>query len=100
MVSHVIETSLKKLLIDRDVEGAQEFVKKMIADLLQNKIDMSQLVISKALSKTEYAGKQAHAELAERMKKRDAGSAPALGDRVNYVIVKGTKGTYFTSYFY
>lgn len=32
-------------------------------------------------------------ELAERMKQRDAGSAPALGDRVAYVIVKGIKGT-------
>jgi DNA polymerase delta subunit 1 len=26
------------------------------------------------------------------MKKRDAGSAPSLGDRVAYVIVKGIKG--------
>jgi DNA polymerase delta subunit 1 len=33
-------------------------------------------------SGTDYAVKQAHVELAERMKKRDAGSAPALGDRV------------------
>ena len=31
-------------------------------------------------------------ELAERMKQRDAGSAPALGDRVAYVIIKGIKG--------
>lgn len=55
---------------------------------------MSQLVITKALSKSgeEYAGKQAHVELAEKMKKRDAGSAPTLGDRVAYVIVKSTKG--------
>lgn len=53
---------------------------------------MSQLVITKALAKTDYAGKQAHVELAERMKTRDAGSAPALGDRVAYVIVKGIKG--------
>lgn len=41
---------------------------------------------------TDYAGKQAHVELAERMKKRDAGSAPSLGDRVAYVIIKGIKG--------
>jgi DNA polymerase delta subunit 1 len=55
---------------------------------------MSQLVITKALSKSgeEYAGKQAHVELAEKMKKRDAGSAPTLGDRVAYVIVKAAKG--------
>lgn len=46
-------------------------------------------MITKALSKSDYAGKQAHVELAERMRQRDAGSAPALGDRVAYVIVKG-----------
>jgi len=28
-----------------------------------------------------------------RMKKRDAGSAPKLGDRVPYVIVAGVKGS-------
>lgn len=64
----------------------------MISDLLQNKVDMSQLVITKALSKVDYEGKQAHVELAKRMKQRDAGSAPALGDRVAYVIIKGIKG--------
>ncbi len=53
--------------------------KDTIADLLQNKIDMSKLVITKALTKDDYAAKQAHVELAQRMKKRDAGSAPGLG---------------------
>nr|XP_031863513.1 DNA polymerase delta catalytic subunit [Kwoniella shandongensis]KAA5530585.1 DNA polymerase delta catalytic subunit [Kwoniella shandongensis] len=92
LVSTVIETCLFKMLIDRDVKGAEEYVKQTIADLLQNKIDMSQLVITKALAKADYAAKQAHVELAERMRKRDAGSAPSLGDRVAYVIIKGTKG--------
>ncbi|RDI76401.1 hypothetical protein Vi05172_g13608 [Venturia inaequalis] len=93
LVQNVIETSLRMLLIDRDVKGAQEFVKETISDLLQNKIDLSNLVITKALSKSDYTAKQAHVELAERMKKRDAGSAPALGDRVAYVIVKGAGGS-------
>lgn len=34
----------------------------------------------------KYHAKQAHVELAARMKKRDPGSAPRLGDRVPYVI--------------
>lgn len=93
LVQTVIETSLRMLLIDRDVNGAQEFVKETISDLLQNKIDMSNLVITKALSKEGYSAKQAHVELAMRMKKRDAGSAPNLGDRVAYVIVKGAGGS-------
>jgi len=59
---------------------------------------MSQLVITKALAKADYAGKQAHVELAARMKQRDAGSAPALGDRVAYVIIKGYKGKHFIFY--
>jgi DNA polymerase delta subunit 1 len=82
-------------LIDKDPNGGIEYAKQTIADLLQNKVDLSQLVITKALSKSgeEYAGKQAHVELAERMRKRDAGSAPSLGDRVAYVIVKAAKGT-------
>ncbi|KAH9967292.1 DNA polymerase family B-domain-containing protein [Russula dissimulans] len=92
LVSTVIETCLHKMLIDRDVKGAEDYTKQTISDLLQNKVDMSQLVITKALAKTDYTGKQAHVELAERMKQRDAGSAPALGDRVPYVIVKGIKG--------
>lgn len=70
------------------------YVKQTISDLLQNKVDMSQLVITKALAKTDYAGKQAHVELAARMKDRDAGSAPSLGDRVAYVIIKGIKGNH------
>lgn len=50
---------------------------------------------SQELTKTEeeYAGKQAHVELANRMMKRDAGSAPKLGDRVPYVIIAAAKGT-------
>ena len=50
-MSTVIETCLHKLLIDRDVKAAEEYVKQVISDLLQNKIDMSQLVITKALAK-------------------------------------------------
>jgi DNA polymerase delta subunit 1 len=80
------------MLIERDVKGAEAYTKQVISDLLQNRIDLSQLVITKALAKADYAAKQAHVELAKRMKKRDAGSAPALGDRVAYVIIKGAKG--------
>ena len=76
-----------------NIADSDSYVKDMISDLLQNKVDMSKLVITKALTKNDYAAKQAHVELAERMKKRDAGSAPTLGDRVAYVMVKGAAGS-------
>ena len=34
----------------------------------------------------------AHVKLAERMKQRDSGSAPSVGDRISYVMIKGAKG--------
>uniref|UniRef100_A0A674N4H3 DNA polymerase n=2 Tax=Takifugu rubripes TaxID=31033 RepID=A0A674N4H3_TAKRU len=94
LVANLINTCLQKILIDRDPQGAVDHAKEVISDLLCNRIDISQLVITKELTRTaqEYAGKQAHVELAERMRKRDAGSAPNLGDRVPYVITKAAKG--------
>ena len=94
LVANLISICLQKLLVDRDPQGAIDYAKQTISDLLCNRIDISQLVITKELTKTdkEYAGKQAHVELANKMKKRDPGSAPQLGDRVPFVIIAGSKG--------
>jgi DNA polymerase delta subunit 1 len=104
LVREVIQTSLDKILIGQDVPGAISYVKSEISDLLQNKMDISRLVITKSLNKgaeyalglggkkEDYKMKQAHVELAARMKKRDPGSAPQMGDRVPYVIITGAKG--------
>uniref|UniRef100_A0A915LIW1 DNA polymerase delta catalytic subunit n=1 Tax=Meloidogyne javanica TaxID=6303 RepID=A0A915LIW1_MELJA len=80
---------IKKLLIERDKDGAIRYAKGVISDLLNDRIDISMLTITKELTKKgeKYAAKQAHVELAERMRKRDPGSAPRLGDRVPYVII-------------
>jgi hypothetical protein len=40
----------------------------------------------------DYKVKSAHVELAEKMRKRDPATAPAIGDRVPYVIIKAAKG--------
>ncbi|CAG9096468.1 unnamed protein product [Plutella xylostella] len=93
LVSNMMSTCLQKLLIDRDPDGAVNFAKQIISDLLCNRIDISQLVITKELTKNDYAAKQAHVELANKMKKRDPGTAPKLGDRVPYVICCAAKNT-------
>lgn len=96
LVRKVVDTCLRKILIERNVPGAIEYTKSTISDLLQNKLDISMLVITKSLGKSasdsDYAVKQAHVELAMRMKKRDPGSAPNVGDRVPYVIIQAAKG--------
>ena len=100
LVARVTSTCLEKILIDRNPNDAIQFVKNTISDLLLDKIDISQLVITKELKKSEYKGKQPHAELAKKLRKRaEAGgngddrnaSAPKLGERVPFVIVRGAK---------
>ena len=97
VVRKVVDTCLRKILMDQDVPGAIAYAKNTISQLLMNKLDISMLVITKQLQKTvddaDYKAKQAHVELAARLKQRDAGSAPMLGDRVPYVIIQGAKGT-------
>lgn len=61
------------------------------------------LVITKGLAKRfeekgdnkegAYKGKQTHVELAKRMAERDKATAPQVGDRVSYVMVKALKGS-------
>ncbi|CAD7936261.1 unnamed protein product [Amoebophrya sp. A120] len=93
LVQRVVDTALKCLLIDRSKEKAIGFVQQSVSDLLQNKVDLALLVISKSLGRDEYAAKQAHVELAERMRQRNPATAPGAGDRVPYVIVKSMKKT-------
>jgi DNA polymerase delta subunit 1 len=68
LVGNLLNSCLNKILVDRDPNGAVEYAKQAISDLLCNRIDISQLIITKELTKTdeEYAGKQAHCELANR----------------------------------
>lgn len=84
--------------VERPEEMAKSYCRGMISDLLQNRIDLSLLVITKGLGKRSeddeknkggsgYNNRQAHVELAARMKKRDEASAPNVGDRVAYVMI-------------
>ncbi|KAL4435029.1 hypothetical protein ABPG77_003854 [Micractinium sp. CCAP 211/92] len=94
LVRNVVTTCLEKILVERNPGEACEYVKGVISDLLMNKLDLSLLVISKGLTQDadEYDTKAAHVELAKKMKKRDPATAPAVGDRVPYVIIKAAKG--------
>jgi len=96
LVKDVVDTSLRAILINKDPEAAKAFVKSQISQLLMNEMDMSKLVVSKALTRTsdQYAAgnKQAHVELAARIKERDPGMAPKVGDRIPYVMIRGVAG--------
>lgn len=89
LVRTVVESCLSKILLEKNIESAKSFVKDVVRDLYMERIDLSQLVISKTYTKSNYSTRQAHTELAERLRKR--GLAVGIGDRIPYVIVKGDK---------
>jgi DNA polymerase elongation subunit (family B) len=83
------------ILNEQNVEKSIEFLKKSLRDLVDGKINLEKLVITKSL-RSEYKtpDKIAHKVLAERMGERDPGNKPQVNDRIPfvYIQVKNDKG--------
>jgi DNA polymerase delta subunit 1 len=58
LASEMISHCLHLLLIERDVPKAIKYAQDTISDILNNRVDLSLLVISKSYAKADYAGKQ------------------------------------------
>ena len=92
IVKDVFGGALDMLLTDKDVRKAQQFVNQKLLDVLENKIPLEKFIISKSL-RDDYKnpGQIAHRVLADRMAARDLGTAPKVGDRVQFVFVAENK---------
>jgi DNA polymerase elongation subunit (family B) len=100
IVKDVFGGALDVLLQERDIRKSQEFVKDMLVKILENKVPLEKFILSKSLRddyaamEKNYAGKAtlpAHRVLADRMEERDPGTAPKVGDRVQFVYVAENK---------
>jgi DNA polymerase elongation subunit (family B) len=89
IVKDVFGGALDILMEYRDIKKAQEFVKTILVEILQNKIPLEKFVITKQL-RDDYKnpGQIAHRVLADRMEERDAGNKPQVGDRLAYIYIK------------
>ena len=101
IVKDVFGGALDMLLTDRDVKKAQRFVDGKLLDVLENRVPLEKFILSKALRddyaamKAGYTGTAtvpAHRVLADRMERRDPGTAPKVGDRLQFVYVAENKG--------
>lgn len=96
LVKTVCNPIFDKLLYDMDLDGAKDIARNWIKKLLDNKVDIDELVLSKSLKShykdTNKAGnklsKPAHWFLAEKMRKRDPMTAPKPGDRCQYIFIE------------
>ena len=88
LLKMIYGAAIQQLLLHKDVVAATEAVKKGVRDLVEGRITLSQLTITKSL-KSDYKGTPpAHKILADRITARDPGNAPASGERIGYVYVK------------
>ena len=88
IVKTIFGGAMKMLLDKRDVEGAFQFVKDKCLELVDGKVNLGQLTVTKSL-RADYANPSsiAHKVLADRITQRDPGNAPASGDRIGYVYI-------------
>jgi DNA polymerase elongation subunit (family B) len=77
------------LMKDQDFEAAINFLKTSLQEIIDGKIPMEKLIITKALrSNYKNPAQIAHKVLADRIGKRDPGNKPQPGDRVGFVYIK------------
>ena len=91
LVSETLSGVLETILKEQDIKKAIGIVRDRVEKIKTGKMDIDKLIITKSISKSlkSYKGIQPHIELVKKMKKRDPASAPGVGDRVGFVIVKG-----------
>lgn len=92
IVKDVFGGALDILMEKRNIKPAQEFVKQKLVEVLENKLPLEKYIITKQL-RDDYKNPAqiAHRVLADRMAKRDPGTAPQVGDRLPYIYVSNRK---------
>lgn len=93
IVKTIFGGAMKMLLDKKDVAGAFKFVKDKCLELVEGKVSLGQLTVTKSL-RADYANPQsiAHKVLADRIAERDPGNAPAAGERIGYVYISAKSG--------
>jgi len=88
LVKDVYGGVLDILMKDTNIENSIKFLNNYLEDLIQGKIHMDKLAITKALRGYYKNPKQiAHNVLANRIGKRDPGNKPKPGDRIKYLYI-------------
>jgi DNA polymerase elongation subunit (family B) len=92
LLKMIYSGAIDYLMNKRDVSGAVEFVKQKVQELVEGRIKLSQLTITKSLAAEYACSPPAHKVLADRITARDPGNAPSSGERIGFVYVKAETG--------
>ena len=92
ILKQIYGAAVQELLLRQDVAAAVKVVKEGVKSLVEGKVKLSMLTITKSLRSEYKTTPPAHKILADRMAVRDPGNAPASGERVGYVYIKAQAG--------
>ncbi len=83
---------LNILMYENNIEKAIEYLNECLQNLIQGKVSMDKLSITRAL-RSDYKNPNqiAHKVLANRIGERDPGNKPKPGDRIKYVFIVNDK---------
>ncbi|RLJ06873.1 MAG: DNA polymerase elongation subunit [Candidatus Aenigmatarchaeota archaeon] len=92
LVSDTTKKIIEIVLKENNVKDAVDYFRGVVKSLVKSEVPVKKLVITKNMTKQpkSYAGIQPHIELVKKMQTRNPAEAPGIGDRVSYVIIKGT----------
>ena len=77
------------LMKEQNVQTAITFLKSSLQNLVDERVPMDKLIITKSLrSGYKNPAQIAHKVLADRMGKRDPGNKPSVGDRIPFVYIQ------------
>jgi len=95
----IVSATQKEVLIrlckQNDVQGAINYAREAVVRLLENRVSVGDLTMSKQLTRPpdQYKNPAPHTELAKRLQAtQPAHIAPKTGDRIDFVIRPGFKG--------
>jgi DNA polymerase elongation subunit (family B) len=92
IVKDVFGGALDILMEERNIKKAQAFVHDMLGKVLTNQVPLDKFIITKSL-RDDYKNPDqiAHRVLADRMARRDPGTAPKVGDRLPFIYIAGAE---------
>lgn len=88
LVKRTLTNAINKVMYDKDVDGAVRYVQEVTRDLLNGKVLVEDLIMSKKLSSGYATDNHPHLQVARKMQERAPGSEARSGDRVPFVYIQ------------
>jgi DNA polymerase delta subunit 1 len=92
LVSRTLKNAAINLMVDGDLSRCVATVRAAASLLATQRVQLSDLVVTKGIEKEDYKSRQSHGEVARKLVSRGVLSGSPVGQRIRYVILDGGIG--------